>query len=250
MSNSTKIKERLLLLGDIHGELSVIYDYIERLDLTHVTILQVGDFGYGFDKPALILLDDFLKNKNINLIINRGNHDNYYNHFPNLIKLKFVKKLSNIIFLKDFDILGWGDKRILCIGGATSIDRIDRVVDESYWVQESINYDKINFNSEENTFQRFMYDAHTKNIDVVISHTAPLSFHLYLKLSSLEYRYKNDPTLKQDLEREHNFLDNMLNVIQPKQWICGHFHQSVMLDALDTKCGVLGINELYEVRLE
>lgn len=249
MTNTIKVKEQLMLLGDTHGNLSVIYDYVEKLDLQHITIIQVGDFGYGFTDYILQLLNDFLKPRNINLIINRGNHDNYYSHFPKLGKAEFTKKLSNIIFLKDFDVLDWCGKKILCIGGATSIDRIDREVNVNYWNQEAIAYDKIKFFNEANTFQEYMFNYYTQNVDIVISHTSPMLFHPYLKLSLLDNRYSKDEDLKSDLDKESIFLNKMITTIKPKQWIVGHFHQSVNFIVYDTKCRVLGINEMIELKL-
>ena len=249
MSNTIKIKEQLLVLSDIHGNLSVIYDYVEKLNLSHTTIIQVGDFGYGFDDYVLQLLNDFLKLRNINLIINRGNHDNYYSHFPKLGKSEFTKKLSNITFLKDFDILDWCGKKILCIGGAISLDRVDRTVDVNYWKQEAIAYDKINFFTESNTFQEYMFNYYTQNVDIVISHTAPMLFHPYLKLSLLDNRYSKDPELEAEIKNESIFLNKMFTATNPKQYFCGHFHQPVSFKMINTKCRVLSINEMVEVRL-
>lgn len=235
------------VLGDIHSKLSIIGHYIERLKLSHYTIIQVGDFGYGFSSNQFALLDELLKINHIQLIVLRGNHDNYYNHFPKLGKPEYSRKLSNIIFLKDFDVLEWNDKKILCIGGAICIDRVDRVDGSSYWKQESINYDKIKFDTEPDTFQRYMLDQYTKNIDMVISHTAPKVLHSYLKLHSLDERFKFDDKLKYDLDMESEFLDKMLYTINPKKWICGHFHQSVCTTISDTELRVLSIDELYEL---
>jgi predicted phosphodiesterase len=235
------------VLGDIHGKLSVIGHYIERLKLSHYTIIQVGDFGYGFNSIQLALLDELLKINHIQLIVVRGNHDNYNNHFPKSGKSEFDNFLSNIIFLKDFDVLEWNDKKILCIGGATSIDRADRVDGISHWAQESINYDKIKFDTEPDTFQRYMFDQYTKNIDVVISHIAPKILHPYLKLHSLDDRFKSDLNLESDLEKESSFLDRMLLTIKPRKYICGHFHQSVDVKISGVKIRVLNIDELYGI---
>jgi predicted phosphodiesterase len=246
--------DQLLFLGDIHGKLSVIYDYIKRSNLSNITILQVGDFGYGFGNKQLITLNKHIKSKSINLIVLRGNHDNYYNHFPELGKSDY-KKLSNIKFLKHFDVLLFNNKKILCIGGATTIDRIERTIDLNYWKQESIRYDGLDLEvnkqfctTNELKFYEHKQNYYLKNIDCVISHTAPEVFHPYLKLESLENRYKNDSKLKDDLIKEGDFLDNVLFLVKPNFWYTGHFHQSVTGIVYNTKFRVLAINELVEFR--
>jgi hypothetical protein len=245
-----KIKNNLLVLGDIHAELSVIYNHIDRFELQHCSIIQVGDFGYAFTNDQLQELNKFLKSKNITLYINRGNHDNYYNHFNHFSKLntsEYKKNLSHIHFLCDFHTIIYNDKRILTIGGATSIDRVDRISDVSWWEREKINYNKIQFDTKPDTFRRYMFDEYTKNIDIVISHTAPGLLHPYLKLKSLQSRYEKDPTLEQDLIDESQFLNKLVDIIEPKQWYCGHFHQSVTTDIDKTKFCVLNINELKAI---
>tara|TARA_R110002094_G_scaffold58145_3_gene69281 strand:+ start:414 stop:674 length:261 start_codon:yes stop_codon:yes gene_type:complete len=44
-------KDRVLLLGDIHGEWNRIKAHVKFFDIKNAYIIQVGDFGIGFHKP-------------------------------------------------------------------------------------------------------------------------------------------------------------------------------------------------------
>ena len=39
---------RIFYLGDIHGNFSVIHQYVKMYDIKDAHIIQVGDFGVGF----------------------------------------------------------------------------------------------------------------------------------------------------------------------------------------------------------
>ena len=47
-------------------------------------------------------------------------------------------KYSHIKFISDYSIIQTIDGNILCIGGATSIDRVARILNKSYWDNENI----------------------------------------------------------------------------------------------------------------
>jgi hypothetical protein len=86
-------------------------------------------------------------------------------------------------------------------------------------------------------------------------------FYPYLKLSCLDQRYKNDPTLKEDLDKDAVYLNGIFNRINPEKYYFGHYHVNAQFDtivgvyndrgsSIGTKpCKVsgLGINELVEV---
>ena len=59
---------RILYLGDIHGNFSLIHQYVKMYDIKDAHIIQVGDFGVGFstldkEKRSLSMFHDlFVKN--------------------------------------------------------------------------------------------------------------------------------------------------------------------------------------------
>lgn len=228
------IKDNLVVLGDIHGNLEVIYEFLNKFNIKKTSIIQVGDFGYGFSTAQLAHLDDYLKATSNNLYVLRGNHDNYYNHYPTSGNPEYYIKLHSVLFLNNYQNLIWRDKKILCIGGAISIDRKVREKDISWWKQENVE----------------MVDIFTleKNIDIVISHTNPISFKPYGFNALCQYYFKNDLGLEPELIVEREYLQNIFEYINPKLWIHGHFHFSD--NYMINTCNVvaLGIDEFYSIK--
>ena len=66
-------KRRLLFLGDIHGKFSIIEKCIGQYDLKNSDIIQLGDFGIGFNEKLemkiLSDLDIYLSYKDIVILL-------------------------------------------------------------------------------------------------------------------------------------------------------------------------------------
>ena len=43
------MKTRLMFLGDIHGGFNIIHQYVKLYSITNAHIIQIGDFGVGFN---------------------------------------------------------------------------------------------------------------------------------------------------------------------------------------------------------
>lgn len=235
------IKPRVVTLGDIHGNLSVIYSFIKRFAINNAIVIQVGDFGYGFTNQQLVELNNYLvKTKNY-LVINRGNHDNPNNHCLDIncinSKREYLDYFSNLIFLEDYTQLTINKMNYLFIGGATSIDRKKRVLDVSYWKEEKIVYKLEDL------------DKWLSKIDIIVSHTAPTIFSPQVLNSNCYHYIDKDPTLTKELELERSYLQNVLDYIKPKYWIHGHFHISNRYKVKDTLVISLGADEFYELNI-
>ena len=116
------MKERILYLGDIHGSFNIINQYVKLYGIKDAHIIQVGDFGVGFqtiekEKRMLEMFNPILVKNNVHVWAIRGNHD-YKPHFDN-----DPFGLSNIHLIPDYTVLELCGKEILCIGGAVSVDR-------------------------------------------------------------------------------------------------------------------------------
>ena len=62
----------MLSLGDCHGKFNELIDCLVKHDINNVNILQVGDFGIGFnfdDMDKLLKLNNYLIDKNIQLLL-------------------------------------------------------------------------------------------------------------------------------------------------------------------------------------
>lgn len=231
----------IFYLGDIHGEFTIVERLITRvLPDGNITIIQVGDFGAGFSRAldqAIYNFASFLEEKNIKMYAIRGNHDNPV-YFTEENSEKFGPSLT---LVPDYTVLELESARILCLGGAISIDRKFRNPGSSYWYDEI--YD----------FQPQILDK-IEGITTVVSHTGPscgpvppihnaaiLDFAIkdtHLIPDLVEEREKMDETAKILLENGKNSI---------KKWIFGHFHHSSSIAYQGTMFKVLDINEIYEV---
>lgn len=229
---------QVFCLGDIHGELDVIYSFIDTYNITDSSICSVGDFGFNFSISRLTKLQDYLAQTQNRLYINRGNHDNYYNHYPTLGSCEYENLNKKIItFTKDYSIHKINNLNFLFIHGATSIDRSDRQVDINWWQQESVTY-----LSKENLIK-----LSKCQIDIIISHTAPFYFAPY-SFNPACYKYFNlDNKLETDLNTERLYLNKVWEIIKPPIWTHGHFHNHSFYNYLNTRVLSLGIDEFIAI---
>lgn len=241
----------IIFTGDWHSEFDRAYSQIKTLDLKNCDIFQVGDFGIGFEKRAkemrrLNRLNENLKRKNINLYAIRGNHDDptYFNG-----EVKF----SNISLLKDYSVVDSYSKKILCVGGAISIDRKPNPKEIMYngksWKGRK---EGINYWIEEKFVLNLEALKNVKDVDIVVTHSAPNFCHPRIK-SGIEKWAKYDDTLIQECDQERLDIQTMYNVLKEtnniEQWFYGHFHHQNVEYIEDTKFVLLDIHQFYELRI-
>lgn len=239
------MNNRLLFLGDIHGQYHIISNKLKLYDITDANIIQVGDFGIGFmtfekEKNLLEKVNSDLKLRNVSLYAIRGNHD--YKPYFDSDPFGF----SNIKLLKDYSVLNISNKKILFIGGAISIDRIHRITknhnnqNKCWWGDES-------FELEEDKL------IDLEDLDIVVTHTAP-SFCYPDNTNGFghlvdSYAYE-DSMLKTDLHTERYLMNRAFGIIKNNNKITnhyyGHFHNSKISEVDGIKHRLLDVNELYE----
>jgi predicted phosphodiesterase len=225
----------MILLGDIHGDFQAIVNFARKKDTSEPSyLIQVGDFGAGFNSEFLIDMDYLnqeLANANITLYVIRGNHDDpkYFNG---------EHEWSNLKLLKDYSILVIEAKRILLVGGAISIDRLHRKENVSWWRDETFN------------FNRELLETF-ENIDVVITHSSPnfvypQTFnHLVMSFAAYDPNLLNDLTFER--ERFNEMYEILIKKNNIKHWFYGHFHTTRSETYENTNFKVLGINHFYEL---
>ncbi len=146
---------------------------------------------------------------------------------------------DNIVFVEDYSVLSLNNKNILCVGGATSLDRLGRTEGEDYWKEEK-------FVLKEKLLEE------TKDITVVVTHNAP-TFCYPLEWSLTVYNFADkDPSLYRTLPAERDLIKNMYEILttnnQIEKWYYGHYHQSNVETISETDFILLGINEFKELR--
>lgn len=225
----------MYILGDIHGDFNVIsYFAQDNKDREPITLIQVGDFGAGFHSEFLNdmeYLNSVLREFNVTLYAIRGNHDD-----PKFFD--GTHTWSNIKLLSDYTVLVLEGKRILFIGGATSIDRLQRTPNKSWWEGEPFNLDVEKLSLFE-------------GVDIVVTHTAP-DFAYPLGFNHLVMSYAGyDASLLNDLTNERSSLKIAYKTLTEKNnisnWFYGHFHDTQTTFFENTKFNLLGINHFYQL---
>jgi len=116
----------VIVCGDIHGNLKgIVHKLYVRFGCTDTLLIVAGDCGFGFERPEYY--EDMynhiagrLRKANNYVVFVRGNHDD-----PSYFAEEKVKH-QRWRCVPDYSVIrAWGHS-ILCIGGATSIDRMGR----------------------------------------------------------------------------------------------------------------------------
>lgn len=222
--------KNVYFFGDPHG-INIIYDilrsYVNEDNISdNSVIFSCGDNGIGFydiktDSNKLKLCNDICIKHNIQLILIRGNHDN-----PDLYNESSPLNKSNISLVDDFTVVKTGDYNIICIGGAISIDRTNRVLNKTYWKNEGTRILDDELKEEIKSLDF--------NIDIVCSHNCPtyqkprdeypvlISDNPLFNWSIWDSKLLDDNFIdRSNLDAIHEEL-SMSNKI--KYWIYGHFH--------------------------
>lgn len=262
--------EHIVIVGDIHGDISDIITYQKIYNLTNTLFLQTGDFGIGFvsesdELSKLNYINKLLQPKNNYIYACRGNHDNpkYFNEHYHLSNIKLMSDYSTLQIEYYNEI-----KTILFIGGAISIDRLHRksyysnnIIGSDYWSDESVVYNPI--------------VKSLTNIDMVISHSNPnfcpptskwsintTTCNQYMKhhvvnenieiipLANNMFQLK-DLKLIDDIYKERELLTTIYNELMLNNtlayWCNGHFHEFNYLVYNETKFITVKNNDFYEL---
>lgn len=228
--------------GDMHGAFNCLGGLMKRTEFTDTTYICLGDVGIGFEKPGHYTnifrkLDKTASALNCGFVLFRGNHDD-----PSLFDGKTLCSESfNVV--PDYTVLKTPSHNILCIGGATSVDRTDRLLGmesdavryqrfhkcslsearklcrQSYWEDEQPVY-------REEAFEELKELG--IEIDVVATHSCP-SFAAPLSKDGVKGWMEVDPALEEDLNRERSVMDRIHAKLiadgHPlSKWFYGHYH--------------------------
>lgn len=229
-------KKVLYCTGDIHGEFGVLMNFVDRF-MSDCVIICCGDIGMGFHKQAYYenqfsYVNKRLADRNVEFYMLRGNHDDPAYFMGD-------RDYGFIHLVPDYSVLKTGDgTTVLMIGGATSVDRLDRIsydlrnkhkyllhhgnlsdILQTYWTDESPVYDAVKLEE--------LLKAGIKP-DMVCTHTCP-SFCFPSEKLGIRYFLEMDETLESDIDAERSVMDNIWNWLcdnglKPKVWCYGHYH--------------------------
>jgi hypothetical protein len=206
------LKNNVYIFGDLHASYRILERFINNESNNVGHVIQVGDFGWWPNYTNYnILITEFSKHLKIPVWFIDGNHDNHPHLFKeseNIDKIP-VPLLNNISYLKRASVfeLVINEKPYNCLfmGGATSIDRHCRTEGRDWFPEEIIS--QSDFNKLDNV------DC---DIDIMFSHTCPLSFLQFLKK-----KLNINTTIKDPCNVA---LEEILIKYKPKYWFFGHWH--------------------------
>lgn len=208
----------VIVCGDIHGGFSRFEKEIEKEDYKDCIIIQVGDYGIGFkdtigaEIQTQSYVNEFLKERNIQLYVIRGNHDD-----PEFFNGDKRLTFSNIEFLPDYSTKIINGKKFLFVGGGISIDRKWRIEAEqngkgkSYWEDEVfvLNYEEA---------------VKHKDCDILITHSTPSWIGPTNKSGIATFCAADKPLWDECLE-ERELHNKLFEIVKPKKSFHGHFHR-------------------------
>lgn len=255
MNSITIPCENIYAVGDIHGYFGSLISMIKRYEIANSCIIVCGDCGLGFSKwdatkEQLKKLNNLCKKNNVTIVMFRGNHDD-----PEFFGKG--KILSNVIPVPDYTVI---NDTILCVGGATSIDRQYRMSLKNKYCLEYLKYHPSCSLEEamENTPNVYwqkeapVYDEEKLNeikeaglnITSVCTHTCPSFCDPTTKDGILDW-IAQDPYLDFDIKNERDVMDDIYNKLivdghRIKNWIYGHYHRHNMMFIDDIKFVMLG----------
>jgi predicted phosphodiesterase len=205
---------KLFIVGDTHADDSfVAYVHKEARSLGVDTIVQLGDFGYDFNRNMLASIEAWLnRDENHKWYWLDGNHDHHdYIEAVILAGQSWDHPVAHfherMFYCPRGSTVKIGDKKCLFLGGAFSIDRYRRTLGVSWWEQEMIRYSDMERAVRNGT-----------DIDVMFTHDVPPMAFIDDALRSANY--KIDP----DSSANRRNLGRVVEEVAPKHLYHGHYH--------------------------
>jgi len=260
LANTINYKEfpnakSIVVSGDIHAEFTqLVFKCCMQYGMTDTLIIVAGDCGFGFERPGYYenvykKCNKRLTKANNWIVFVRGNHDNPAYFEKGCISYK------RWMTIPDYSVIKACGHTILCVGGATSIDRLYRIMDKHwhpietddplapnvYWPNEQPFYDEAKLDEINKAFA----------IDTVITHTSP-SFCELTSHQGLHDWAIRDEDLLDDVKYERKVMDQLQAYLYAKNhplryWYYGHYHQSWHSEIEGVKYNMLDCMELREI---
>ena len=245
--------KQVIVSGDIHGDFKgLVFKLCIQYGCTDTLLIVAGDCGFGFEKPGYYetiynQVAGRLRKANNWVVFLRGNHDDPAYFSEEKVSYKRWRCIP------DYTIIQASGHSILCVGGATSIDRQTRREENArrrgrghlqtavWWPDEAPAF----LPTEIETIPAGI------QIDTVVTHTAP-SFCPLESKQGLKSWAAMDPALNIDTDRERQTMDDIYRCLLEhghpiERWYYGHFHQSWSGTREDVKFLMLDIEEFKEI---
>lgn len=213
----------VFVVGDSHANPQYMLRTIEKAaESGCAAMLQVGDFGYwpGIPKGAAFVQDvsDALVRADIHLYFCDGNHEDHsrLDHDADAV----IEVAPNLHYMPRGRILRLEGVNILAMGGAVSVDRGMRISGYDWFAEE--------VPSETQWLRAFAQ----KDVDIVVAHDVPDG-------TDLSLHHPVTPQIRYESHRIRELARELLDTVEPKLWLAGHYHQRITQQIGDTRVEVL-----------
>jgi len=224
----------IYLTGDIHGSFDIhklSSDYFpDGKNLTKSDYLIIlGDFGlvwkrYPSDDEKYWL--NWLSNKPWTTLVVPGNHENWDLIYELPEEEKFgsrIRKVNDSVYMFNRgEIYTIDGSTFFTMGGAYSIDKLQRTAGMTWWDREQPSYSEYMYgldNLEKNGWK----------VDYILGHTCP---------KSVANEYCNIHTLSKDLLHKcfvMKYFDEVVSKTKFKAFYFGHWHDDMELSLNDNR---------------
>lgn len=242
--------KQIIVSGDLHEAFTELVEKLcNRYRFRNTLLVVAGDESFGFAElghyqKIYDQVAEKLRIANNWVVFVRGNNDD-----PTYFAEERIA-YERWSCVPDYSIIQACGHNILCVGGAVSVDRRMRQMDDIYLKEQG--YTTVCWWPDEIPSYKPKEIAaipHDINIDTVVSHSCPSFFNTYYD-DEIEFWSRDDPALIKDCARERKTMDKILSCLGRNhhivdKWFFSHFHASlkqkidgiqyVMLDDLEFK---------------
>jgi hypothetical protein len=199
------------ILGDHHSDYDDLIRALLRRGLRGCRIIHVGDGEEGYpdvwDDHTVERLDSAFASLEIEYLSIRGNHAN-----PHVFDGSVHQ--PNFQLLADYTRQEIDGQTWLFVGGAVSVNRLDREPGKTWWMGEEMILD----------------ETRAQPADVLVTHTGP-SWLTPPGNAMVDYYAAAETsigttTLRRELRDEAARHDRLFEFVRPRQWYFGHHHHS------------------------
>ncbi len=217
----------IYLTGDTHGNFKRILEFCNENNTTKNDVLVIlGDVGINNNSKYDRNIKLFISNLPITLFCIHGNHENRasnissYNQIDMFdSKVLVEKEFDNIRFAIDGNVYNINDNKCLVMGGAYSVDKDYRILNNLPWYRDEQMNKKV---------MDYVYKlTDLEKIDIIFSHTCPFKYlPIEWFISGI-----NQSTVDNTMEI---FFDDIYDKVKNnlKKWYCGHYHGSKKVDKI------------------
>lgn len=210
---------RIILMGDIHGDLSRLANFKLPEATKKDLLIILGDFSCIWDKLTADRNLTIISQLPFTVAFVDGNHENF-----KLIKEKeeiiewnggqIGRLPGGTIHLLRGEIYNLNNKRVGVCGGANSIDLWHRVEGISWWADEEIASTDIG------NFMKNLGD--NNHIDIMLSHDCPAALTPQIAVFS-----RVNGVNISNSQRKLQIINEMVNI---DKWYFGHWHMDIPLN--------------------